>query len=171
MDRTDVIARIDALPEFYAVSSTGLLLLRDPGNRQALRGAGFDHVSLPRPDGSSVSIALEPAFSRADTDDEEFNLPYLRSLFGMMLADVVSDLQALGYSLAAGEPDEFNVLRILRNASAHGNKFDIRNPNAPTFTFRELTIDPTMNGQGPVLFDFATPSLIFDLFGAVKGLV
>jgi hypothetical protein len=165
----DVIARIDGFPSFYAVASSGLMLLMQPGRKDEFSQLDIATVALPRGDGTQVSIAMDQSFDAIETDPDNFNLEFLRTLFGMMLADLVHDLKDLGYSLADNDPDAFHVLRHIRNSVAHGNRFDIRNANAKIVSFNRLTVDPSMHGKGPVLFDIAPPWLIFDLFTEVRG--
>jgi hypothetical protein len=70
----------------------------------------------------------------------------------MVVTTVADDLKQLGYTLSDTDPEEFHVLRHLRNAAAHGNRFEIRNQNARTVSFRELTISPARDGEPDVFF-------------------
>ncbi len=47
MDRVDVVARIDAMQDVYAVMSTGLVLLQQPDIRDQLRAAEYHQIGLP----------------------------------------------------------------------------------------------------------------------------
>ena len=167
-DRRSVVDRIDAMGDVYAVMSTGLLLLQAPDLRERLRAADYHQIGLPRPDGSQVTLKLDAAFAAADADPAAFTLLYLRTVTAMIVTTVADDLRSLGHSLADQEPEEFQVLRHLRNAASHGNRFDIRNPNSPAATFGGLRITPALDGAPDVFFDYATPSLVLDLLQAIK---
>lgn len=168
VSRQNVLDRIGAMRDLYAVMATGLVLLQDPMIRQRLRDARYHQIALPRTDGSKVTILIDQAFAAAEADPAAFNLTYLRTLAAMVVTTVADDLKQLGYTLADTDPDEFHVLRHLRNAAAHGNRFNI-NSKAPAVVFRELTISPAMNGQPDVFFTHATPSLVMDLVNAVAS--
>jgi hypothetical protein len=169
MDKRDLVMRIDAMQDVYAVMSTGLLLLQQPDIRDRLRAAEYHQIGLPRGDGSQVTIHLESAFQAAQADPAAFNHLYLRTVAGMIVTTVADDLKGLGYSLADAEPDEFHVLRHLRNAAAHGNRFDIRNAKAKLVTFGGLTISPALDGQPDVFFKYVSPAYVMDLIEAIKG--
>lgn len=168
-DPPSVVDRIDAMVDVYAVMSTGLLLLQAPDLRERLRAADYHQIGLRRPDGSQVTLKLDAAFAAAEADPAAFNLLYLRTVAAMIVTTVADDLRSLGYSLADQEPDEFHVLRHLRNAASHGNKFDIRNPNSRTVNFAGLRITPALNGKPNVFFDYATPALVLDLLQAIRN--
>lgn len=167
-DRRSVVERLESMADVYAVMSTGLLLLQAPDLRERLRAADYHQIGLPRPDGSQVILKLDAAFAAAEADPAGFTLLYLRTVAAMIVTTVADDLRSLGYSLADQEPDEFHVLRHLRNAASHGNRFDISNPNSRAVTFAGLRITPALDGEPNVFFDYATPALVMDLLQAIR---
>jgi|GEM_PF-6452234 len=64
----------------------------------------------------------------------------------------------------------FELLRHLRNAAAHGNRFKFRagEPRRPA-EFRHFHLDPTMNGRENVLFDFIPPGDVLDLLETIHS--
>ncbi len=66
--------------------------------------------------------------------------------------------------------DELEFLRHLRNAAAHGNRFNIRSSKSLPLKWRNKVISPQLNGKR-LYFDFMAPGDLFILMEDISRLV
>lgn len=179
MSAFDVGQLAQRLAAQYYSHQAAIAVAASPG-ADALMPATLPGYVVPigevtRLDGSAHSFDFRHFLERARADQqtsEEFQKVWL-----------IGSLLTLGDELTAeGYFDRAPILefvRHLRNGVAHGNRFDIRNPyqltRYPAHTRDAITrgdsgqtfeITPALNGR-PVLFDFAGPADVLDVFLSV----
>jgi hypothetical protein len=116
-------------------------------------------------------VDLTKAFSQARRSPDVGKV-VLQGAFGNLLVMVWHQIEAGRLAPRRGAPGAplFQLLRHLRHAAAHGNKFTFRGrePKDPA-GYRTLHLDASMNGRPNVLFDFISPGDTLDLLDAVAG--
>ena len=122
-------------------------------------------VVLWRRDQTQHVRHLHPALGAVNGDPSK-NLAYMR-LLGQFVTVVHDEL--MKEHLNTGAPLH-QFLRHFRNACAHGNRwhFTTGAPTKPAH-FRSFSLDSSMHGAGPVLFDHLFPGDVADLLDDVKA--
>jgi hypothetical protein len=98
-------------------------------------------------------------------------LALLQGVFCNLLVVVRDEMDqaSIGPKRKSAKP-LYQLLRHLRNAVAHGNKFYLKDgePKSPA-SYRKFHVDAKMDGQTNVLFDFISPGDILDLLEAIHA--
>lgn len=114
-------------------------------------------VSLPTNalPGQSIELAMHDLMINAKMTDPTFNLEFMRRGMAGAIISVHDEIKRRGLE-DKGEDLEF--LRHIRNACGHGNRFTFKG-DEPRRTAKvgSLEINKSLDGVGPVLFDFLTP--------------
>jgi hypothetical protein len=166
-----VASLIGRLRRLYVASRATEIFIADPNIFDILDLLGSDqhaHVTSLRHDGTYHATALYENLEAIQAQRDAFSEDYERStLSGMLIT--VGDACAQNHHFDRTPPLE--LMRHLRNAAAHGNRFNLTNgePRRDANFQGDFRITPSLNGQPDVLFDFIGPGDILDLLAYVEG--
>jgi len=76
-----------------------------------------------------------------------YTLELFSGSFILFYDGIESEIRAKYSDNSSTWPSELTMGRIIRNAFAHGNTFEIRNPSVPKTVWRGLAVDASNNGQ------------------------
>jgi hypothetical protein len=122
-----------------------------------------------------VETASDPNYLAIDLDatlretvgDREYNLFHMR-MTGTLVISMAYEA-AKRYRFTHRGTPELEFLFHLRNAVSHDNTFNFQNqqPRSPA-TFSHFTVDASLQGFHPVLFQYMLPGDIYDLLEFLK---
>ena len=169
MDEPTLIANtITKMRDNFAGTSTFLLVLNHPQYPAILQSFGLDPGStmeFGRHDGT-----LHPPLDVADSvrrirGNPQFNLDYVGT-FLMATISLVADRFSQNHYFT--KSPEFEFLRHVRNAIAHGNRFHLRRdePRRPAY-FRGFEVSKALQGR-ELFWEFMGPGDALDLLDEVE---
>jgi hypothetical protein len=171
----DIAEMIDDMHIRYIATAYALKFIGDPAllareieeaNAQGRGGPNWG-LLMGRNDGTD-RVEIDPYDAISSIQGvPDFNLMFLR-LPLLACVSLIGDRLALHRHFDKAPILEF--ARHLRNAASHGNRWNLTNgqPSRPA-SLRSRSIDASMHGSQPVLFDWLSPGDVLDLFDDVAA--
>ena len=165
-----VAGLIGRLRRLYVVGRSALIMLDQPNMFDVFDDWGFDQyaqLSTPRLDGTSHGTPLYETLQDVTARLTDYGPDFERSTLAGLLVTVGDACSQNGYF---DRTPALELLRHLRNASGHGNAFNLLN-GEPRLTaeYRGFSISSADHGRADVLFTFIGAGDVLNLLSNVEN--